>query len=116
MTEQQFTVRDVLVHVRELIEKGWTQGTYATDDLGIPVPENDPAACSYCLLGAIRTLRSNPYVSVPVLNTALTALEKTCGVIDHWNDSEERTQADVLRMLDTLIALTQGTVPDTQGA
>ena len=42
----------ILVRSLELIESGWTQGTYARDAVGIPVPSVSPEACSWCSAGA----------------------------------------------------------------
>lgn len=39
---------------RALIEKGWARGTYATNADGRPVGINDPDACNFCAVGALR--------------------------------------------------------------
>lgn len=39
--------------------KKWTHIYYARDKLGFPVSPIDPAACSWCLLGAIKVLEHN---------------------------------------------------------
>lgn len=95
------SLRDDLEGVRECVVQGWTRGHLALDKHGTPCIPNDEDAAEFCLVGAMQRM------------TGATMLDpgEVYGVIaDHlypvnvteFNDSH--TKAQVIRMLDKVIA------------
>lgn len=89
-------MKELLTNARDLIEKGWTQGTLVK------------RGC-YCAMGAVlyadlceddKFWRTNEAISR--LSTA-AGLDVESGIVD-WNDAPERTQAEVLEVFDRAIA------------
>lgn len=86
----------VLVGARQLLQRGWIQGRAALPDRS-----------AFCLMGALSEggggrpgglIGERWFALVAVLNDA-------CGNIAQiWNDTPGRTQEDVLRLLDGILA------------
>lgn len=105
----------ILKHTRELISKGWTQNTYARDKDGEPTPSsrNEDKAVCWCLFGALikadlKMMNEDDY-SPHFFIKYLEEFESKLGEdIPRWNDDPQRTQQDVLNLLDNLISELEG--------
>lgn len=86
----------VLTQARELLQRGWQQHF-----------AHDQARDSYCLVGAVaaasdRMANGRHY---PHSQQLCVILNDACGGIPQcWNDAPGRTQEDVLRLLDGILA------------
>jgi hypothetical protein len=117
-------MNQILIRARELIAdpEHWLQGDYAEDNLGIGVLPWDPDAYRRCLLGAVdaaavEILGLNP---IAYSDHALYCVEKQpevakvihqlqleapAGMVADFNDDPETTHADVLALIDRVLAL-----------
>jgi hypothetical protein len=114
---------NILLAVRELLAspKRWTQGANARRRNGSYVSYAESAATQWCLNGAVQRVVYNEVLTVcdlKVITKAINLLvDNICleriesGIsapiglpIAIWNDAEERTHADVLVLLDKVIA------------
>lgn len=89
--------------VRELLsEPGrWTQGWYARDSWGFRCPSHSSTATCWCIRGAITRNAPGPELAKYQL---LQALDGITGDVEKWNDLRTTTHADVLALLDRVIA------------
>ena len=84
--------------VRELLsdESKWCQDWYGRDALGEGAAFDGPAACQWCLMGAIfRCYHDSRDVVIAVYG-------KTGRTITDWNDDPSRTYAEVKALVDEL--------------
>lgn len=93
--------RAVLRAARELVARGWNQGSYAVDAEGRRTAWGGDDAVAWCAVGATHRSAGR---SGPIL-PAITALRAAVGLppdvtLPEWNDAPERTQAEVLAALD----------------
>lgn len=101
------TTLSILKAARELLtpEGAWTQGAWARDDTQRSVDLNDEGACSWCLMGALGRVHG----SFPVPGEIIAKLRGIAAypfnesAVD-WNDTDGRTQSEVVRLLDRAIA------------
>jgi hypothetical protein len=97
MTER--SIGEVLNAAADLLDKpgAWTQGNSGRDAHGAEVPWNDPDAVCWCAFGAVWKSQGR----MTVQNTpAEDILERIVGWdITAWNDSPDRTQAEVVSAL-----------------
>lgn len=89
-----------LREARALIERGWCQRAFI---------KNTPFGCAYCADGAICATAGD---GEGEYGPMLAALKRATGVPSHadiwsWNDTPERTQAEVLEAFDRAIALAE---------
>ena len=98
------TDKQVLVRTRGLIERGWTQGTFARDAKEVDVDPTHFSACKWCAVGAVW--------KVVGFNARETYID-TCAILDEitefntvseFNDHADTTQADMLAVFDEAIA------------
>ena len=92
--------------VRELLsEPGrWTQGYFARDAAGQECASKDPAATCWCVVGAMVRLGSDdPRPDIEFINALKAHLGPPCS-LSMWNDAPGRTHADVLALLDRVVA------------
>ena len=95
--------------VRELLATPdrWTQGAAARDSRGVACDwADETAVVSWCILGAIYHFGA-PTSSVLLLRRALSRQlgeMDTFLPVDSWNDTPGRTHADVLELLDRVVA------------
>jgi hypothetical protein len=96
----------ILTRAHELVAYGWCQGAEARDADGATTNPWSPLAVHWSLLGALVAAVDLPRDPLPSslgpLRRALAALAE---IIDEpslarWNDASERTQDDVLGILD----------------
>ena len=81
--------------------RGWHQGGYLSSDGAL------------CVMGAINMIchgsEASPHYGLPcdgvcdALRNAVVPVAKPTGTIAGWNDSRERTAADVLHTLDAIV-------------
>jgi hypothetical protein len=97
---------DILSTARKLIEAGWIQDTFAEDMFGNPVYSTDAAACRWCLSGALNKADDVYDRPGPLAVYAFEAIKDEIGEhdIEAWNDAPDRTQDEVLALIDRVIA------------
>lgn len=105
--KKPLTTKDHLVAARKIVEANWCKGAVAKDKNGRPVFASDPAAVSFCLLGAIQKATS-PYEGDVCLVTEELVRDVLrdkdgCGLIVPFNDSANTTKDNVLALLDDTI-------------
>lgn len=120
MNEQ--LVQRVLVAARLRLAQGWCQGAPARLECGNPCWPEHEAATQWCVLGAIMATldtipetAKNPQLRYNVRAQCVTRLARALGIrgrnrggqIARWNDAPDRTQVEVLAMLDAAIAQLQ---------
>ena len=130
----EFTERDtvwVLRKARALVKRGWVRDKWAKDAAGRVVHYDSPEACAFCLLGAIFRAEAeygNPTYALepggydkaratyyPPNRWLEQALWHRMGQpyrssLRLWHDAPERTQAEVLALLDLAIEEARGPV------
>ena len=81
----------------DVVEKGWTQGTFARDKWGDECYFRDPLAVSWCLSGALSLAFNSPFG----LNSYKTVRNylRIGTSLSIWNDDPYRTQKDVVKFL-----------------
>jgi hypothetical protein len=98
---------EILTRMKELIQQGWTKHSYARNSEGISVNENDPKACSWCLMGAkYRALHEKAPSMIVIYSGIIDNLfAKTINsyALINWNDFHVAKKEDVLEMLDKTI-------------
>lgn len=98
-----------LKKMRELLEKGWTQGAWARNANGVNCGPHHDEATAFCLIGA--SLRAGgPSDLEPILPESLSAAigaEPRMGPFLVFNDHPIRTQADVLALIDRAIEIAE---------
>jgi hypothetical protein len=105
---------DVLKGAKELVAKGWCQGTRAMDKDGQRVDPKDPNAVRWCLLGSVAAVSPR---MVEEIYASVVLQEVARGMAGRWglhslnyisyNDDESRTHEDVLEFLDKAIELAE---------
>ena len=109
-------VEHILEGAKELVERGWTQKTFARDRMGKECAVTSPFAQKWCLAGAChhahhfyqyRTDILWDQILSHVRKTAIDlhgdSMAKADLFVTRWNDALERTKADVLALLDAAI-------------
>ena len=91
------TIKADLLVMRSYLERGWNQGSYATDAAGAVVRADDPKAVSWCLLGAMQKAKIKANTEAFIFNNFMTPVL--------YNESPQRTQADILAKVDELIGI-----------
>jgi hypothetical protein len=99
------TVREHLIAARALVALGWCQGADAKDADGRMVYAKDPAASTWCVMGALRAAdplwNSTFQCAVDAFRSAARLRRSS---IAAWNDRPVTTQAYVLAVFDRAIA------------
>lgn len=98
--------REILIGARKLIEKpeNWTQGAKSRDINGKPsVFGYKASAVCWCMLGAMEMTGKSLFAN----NKAQQVIELVINMnsIIRWNDSPDRTHAEVLAAFDRAIEL-----------
>lgn len=101
------TAVDVLEFSRDLIKAGWTRGVWAEDCEGNCVDINDPDACQFCLLGALKraqhVLKPNILTILRADDALVRALPKEYRSPIKFND-DQLTEERVIDLVDRAIA------------
>lgn len=79
-------------------EGAWTQGASARDSGRRVVIFSSERACQWCALGAIGAT----YKGYQILDIERRLRSELAGSIAVWNDTPERTQAEVVALLKSL--------------
>ena len=104
---------DTLLRVKDLLEKGWTQGQLAEDIEGDEVSVCSPRATHFCLLGAVRREAHEDYKRYEnllyqnlkqLLDKPLSEYAEGRSTLADWNDSSLRQKSDVIGLIDACIA------------
>ena len=100
----------MLCEAYELVLSGWCQGTDAQDELGRTIEPSSAFARRWSAVGALervwRRMPGDEDLAIEAFGRANLALTATVrDVPRQWNDSQERTQDDVLMALDGARAL-----------
>ena len=104
-------VADKLRRARALIDRGWAQGEYVAEAFLSDVIAGDyNGPCHVCATGAIGVAVGDypdAYAAEELVNKLADAIgvERNIGAIEVWNDTEGRTQAEVLAAFDRAIEL-----------
>ena len=106
------SVERILENAIESIKTGWTQEKMARNSDGHEVDPTDDSACRWCLIGALVKSTQNADGSVSMdlgsdYHQATDSLRSLIGNnrLSLWNDAEERTQEDVLTLLNAACIL-----------
>jgi hypothetical protein len=106
---------ELLNEVKKLLAAGWCQGAYCRSGLGREVSLQSPWGKCWCPSGAVWTAAKRLGIRDkrhPAVLRAFAVLIELCREQDYknfeheltdWNDAPERTQAQVLALLDTAI-------------
>lgn len=92
---------DLILAVRELIVRGWTQGIAARDSAGNAVGGRDNSACAWSLMAAMHRVFAFP--SGPSDRTAYRLICEAIGTgvaVSAWHEAVGRTKEDVIAVLD----------------
>jgi hypothetical protein len=94
--------QDVLRETARLVEIGWCKGADARDGAGLAVRPHDRAAVAWSLLGALALVSDMPDVGLAALTDALGGIASVIRdpSLSAWNDRPDRTQAQMLLMLE----------------
>ncbi len=97
---------DLLLGARYLLQGpgAWCRGTFARDLYGREVDAVSPLARAWCLEGAVARAAWQNRADPAVWEAALALLRREVGAVGPWNDQEGRTQAEVLALLDRILA------------
>ena len=94
----------ILERAKKLIDSGWTQGAFARDMEGHACPLNTGKAVSYCITGAITTVR-NPFTGSAGIRALKYTLRELC-YLSGWttlaafNDATRRTKYEIITLMD----------------
>lgn len=91
-----------LLATRAVIAKGWCQEACAKDASGCTVPSASHRAVSWCLIGATYNVDLPEQRRVNVDEALCSALGNDA--LSDWNDTDNRTQEEVLALIDKAIA------------
>lgn len=98
-------LKDNLIEVKKLIEKGWTKHSFAIDENGKSVFECNPKATCFCLMGAVHAVCWHYSDKLEKIKEIQNLLFSILGEnIINWNDHPDRKKEDVLNLLDKGIA------------
>jgi hypothetical protein len=90
----------------------WTKGCYARRSDGVMVPDRDPKAVRFCMIGAVCSLYEGGVVPPGPLEFLRTAigLKNGCfggGSISDWNDDQARYHGEVVDAFRRAIAIAE---------
>lgn len=92
-------VRNFLVSVSQRVQKGWHKGNMAITAEGEIVEPTNPAACRWCLMGAI--MAELPFTKPSVANRAIAMMDSIPDIIA-FNDAQKSVEP-VVTLLDWLV-------------
>jgi len=101
MTEE---LRKAFLDAAALVRKGWVQGMFAQDAEKMLVPSLSDRACAWCISGALNRVASGELRGEMERLCSEVALASGYEHIIHWNDDPERTQSEVVALLERLAA------------
>lgn len=97
-------VKALLDRAIALVRGGWTQGVYARTGTGEEISVIHPAACMFCLSGAITRASFGRKNEVRLADAARRAVDRVLdsqvpGCRTLYNDAPNRTKEDVIKVL-----------------
>lgn len=102
-------VADILERAKGYVERGWCQGSSATNEQGEVVNPFHPSACCWCAQGAVNAAAFE-FRLESWFESAVTSLRKELRIlgvenpsIPRWNDDPFRTKQEVLDLFDRAI-------------
>ena len=97
---------DDLRAARKVIEKpeAWIKGSFAMDECGNEVEAESPAACRFCVRGAIYRAVPERYEMTHGALWAQVGDDPLFDPLVKLNDSKSTTHADILALFDRAIA------------
>ena len=111
------THKQVVIDTMELLRNGWCKGTFARDNNDEAVHWSAPEARYFCLGGALRKVvfeSQSQFIPYPTNFVCLSPIYKDIGFLLHiklhggvvqiWNDKEERKLEDVLSLLSEVLS------------
>ena len=99
------TVKQVLQEARDLIEKGWTQHSFARDENGDEVEVFSDKAVCFCSLGALRRTSETAHQNIQAKTLLWDKVKVVSGYmgIASYNDYFLTDKKDVLKVFDEAI-------------
>ena len=94
---------EALTFARDLLTKGWTQGTLARDADGVKTDHQGEDVACFCAMGACCRARDEFEVSGSELMRRVDEQSHDVNIVA-FNDIEGRTQAEVVEVFDKAIA------------
>ena len=85
----------------ELLRRGWCQGAFAMNAANQPTTWSNPKAVAWCFEGAL--LAATGATEITPLLTRASAIARRLGgfgAMVVWNDAPERTQAEVVALME----------------
>lgn len=91
---------EILKGMRQILNKSesWHKGWYSANEKGQHCDFS--SACRFCLVGAYMKASDRHWVDPEISEL----FDKKIGPMPAWNDAKERTHADVIQLLDEMIA------------
>ncbi len=83
----------------EYLTKGWCQNTASQDDNGNPVINRSPDAVKWCIQSSANMSVSNGHITDEQYRQLLMYLKNEVFDITGWNDSPNRTQSEVIKLM-----------------
>lgn len=102
---QVVPVLQILERTKFLISYGHCKGAPARNRQGEAVSDAEPEAVYFCLVGAVRRAIRDTHngIGIDPIMAIFHRLHVDYGSLATWNDAPERTQADVVQLLDDAI-------------
>jgi hypothetical protein len=92
-----------LIEAKNVIERGWTQNTFASDGYNT-TGINDEYATGFCLIGAIRKVSPNIHIAQKAEILLAGAIGIDWHELESWNDKWYRTKSAVIKALEKAIS------------
>lgn len=96
-----------LKKMRDLLAKGWTQGALARNRSGRKVRVKSNKAASFCIMGAHYHVRRMTSGKTMLDALFIAAVELNIPSLTSWNDARNRTQSEVLALIDRAIEIAE---------
>ena len=104
MTDNKISIVPILVEMRKLLGKGWTQGAFARDKEGKAIGSRDKLAVCWCYRGALFCAMPLHQMSWEPIEELLQEVCDGLSLVS-FNDDKKRTKAQVLASVDIAIEL-----------
>lgn len=97
-------MKEYVEKVKEVINRGWTQGYYAYDSFDSMISTHSPHAVKRCFVGAMYFVdKLNDTEQLHLCLEDLLSDKYNIPQIAVWNDTPGRTKEEVLNLLDEVI-------------
>lgn len=119
-TSEKIGVREALLEARSLVEKGWVQGKYATNQNGWKVGVTESDATNFCMLGSLERVLENRYIEstmnpydclwqgvMKLYPSEMAQIIENTNMpsawLDEFNDANTTTKEQILNVFDAAI-------------